>query len=68
MHSYNATPPPSRLVRLTSPSLNYVIGIGIILFNIGAMMFIQPQVPLVVQEIFCPVSQHTISCRHKCLT
>ena len=45
-----------RLVRLTSPSLNYIIAIGIIMFNIGGMMFIQPQVPFIVLDIFCSVS------------
>lgn len=48
--------PTSRLVRLTSPSLNYVIAIGIIMFNIGGMMFIQPQVPFTVLKFFCAVS------------
>ena len=45
-----------RLVRLTSPSLNYVIAIGIIMFNIGGMMFVQYRVPVSVLGVFCTVS------------
>ena len=53
---YECTQTQNRLVRLTSPSLNYVIAIGIIMFNIGGMMFIQYRIPIVVLYIFCSVS------------
>lgn len=53
---YKCTQTQYRLVRLTSPSLNYVIAIGIIMFNIGGMMFIQYRIPLLVLHIFCSVS------------
>lgn len=53
---YKFTQTQYRLVRLTSPSLNYVIAVGIIMFNIGGMMFIQYRIPFIVLHIFCSVS------------
>ena len=48
--------PPHRLIRLTSPNLNYIIGFGVIFFNTAVYFFVFPEVPDTTLLVFCNVS------------
>lgn len=45
-----------RLVKLTSPNLNYVIITGVIVFCFSGYMFVYPPVSLGALTFFCGVS------------
>ena len=46
-----------RLVRLTSPNMNLIIALGVIVFNSGVYLFTYPPISNDVLEVFCAVSQ-----------
>lgn len=54
----------SRLIRLTSPNLNYLIGIGAIILYIDIYFFVIPSTDKVAVTVFCNVSFLYIS--HAC--
>ena len=45
-----------RLIRLTSPNLNYLIGIGAIVLYIDVCFFVIPSTDKVTVTVFCNVS------------
>lgn len=45
-----------RLVRLTSPNMNLIIALGVIVCNIGVFLFTYPHVSDEVLQVFCAVS------------
>ena len=53
---YGNTLPSCRLIRLTSPNLNYLIGFGVIVFNMAVYFFVYPQVPHSALLVICNVS------------
>ena len=49
-------PPPARVVRLTSPNLNYLIILGAILLYTTVYFFVIPTSVAIVQTVNCHVS------------
>lgn len=45
-----------RLIRLTSPNLNYIIGFGVVVFSSSVYMFVYPPLPSNVLVYHCSVS------------
>ena len=46
----------SRTIRLTSPNLNYVIILGVVVIDISVFFYILPAYSMSVQTVFCNVS------------
>jgi len=44
-----------KLIRLTSPNLNYLIGFGVIVFNMAVYFFVYPQVPHSALLVICNI-------------
>ena len=51
----------SRTIRLTSPNLNYVIILGVVLINASVFFYIMPAYSMDLQTIFCNVSLLLVS-------
>lgn len=50
-----------RLIRLTSPNLNYIIGVGVVIFSLSVFMFVYPPLSIDVLVYHCGVSMFTLS-------
>ncbi len=48
-----------RVIRLSSPKLNCLIGIGVIIFTSSAFLYVYPPVPQSMINIFCGVNRFT---------
>jgi len=48
--------PLYRVIRLSSPNLNYMIGVGVIVLNLGVFAFVYPPLPFSVIKGYCAVS------------
>ncbi|XP_064402609.1 gamma-aminobutyric acid type B receptor subunit 2-like isoform X2 [Halichondria panicea] len=44
-----------RLIRLSSPNLNYLVGIGVIIFNTSVFLFVYPPLSKSTINIFCVI-------------
>lgn len=51
-----------RLMKLSSPNLNYLIGFGAIVLYIGMYLFVIPSTNPLIISIFCNVRSITGSC------
>ena len=53
-----------RLIRLSSPNLNYLVGIGIIIFNSSVFLFAYPPSPVSAIDVVCGVCLvSTVTCK-----
>ena len=50
--------PTHRLIRLTSPKLNYIIGAGAVLLYLGIIIMVIPSTDPNIVKVLCNVSLH----------